>query len=194
MSQSQLHVTQRFLARKVRRRQCPCPPPQKIFLAIACPKSFLRYFPLQFWSRERLIPKPMLLKTFRAAVILTFFSRIDEADEVSRGKGSEKISLVRQCLEVLGSSSCKPIGCARALWKWILWGYSIAPGNYLPIVWCDPRRQFPIIQMVWEANAGMPRLLTHSWQNFAVDRRRAQTQGVFYVYISARIWSFPSWG
>lgn len=43
----------------------------------------------------------MLLKTFRAAVILTFFSRIVEADEVSRGNGSEKISLVRQCLEVL---------------------------------------------------------------------------------------------
>ena len=89
-----------------------------------------------------------------------------------KGEGVGKNST---CSKVLGSSPCKPIGCARSVWKWILQGYLIAPGNCLPFVWCHPRRQFPITQMELEANVGMPRLFTRSWQNLAVDTRRKRT-------------------
>ena len=74
--------------------------------------------------------------------------------------------------EELRRAYCKPIGCARPVWKWILRGYLIAPGNCLPFVWCHPRRQFPITLVHLEAYVGMPRLLTLSWQNLTVDARR----------------------
>ena len=97
------------------------------------------------------------------------------------GGGREEFHLFK----VLGSSPWKPIGCARSVWKWILQGYLIAPGNCLSFVWCHPRRQFPITQLELEANVGMPRLLTRSWQNSAVDSRPKRT----YFLVPARIWS-----